>query len=329
MATGRWRAGFCLGLIIALTGLLAAAAEAATSSWEFDRAEFYFEAAPYGSGPTEPHVFTLTNTGETQLIAKTWGFSWSAVAAWLQEGPRFQVISTQCQNRVLEPGESCSVEVAFDPLHAGWANATLRYKTANEEVPYASVALRGEGTGPAMPMMPSHLDFGSVPVGTTSAPQTVTLENQSTLDIWTLWGTSLTSWNSALPQSGPFKIVGGSCQMGGGLAPGETCSVEVSFAPTETGNFQSSLDVSDAAPESPQSAELEGVAIPAPSVSPEPAPPGTTTLSKTRTAPATTSSSQSKRSCPKGKRKVLRKGKKVCVKASRHQRLPRKPLSAW
>lgn len=139
-------------LLTVMASLIVPAAQGATASWEFDRSEFYFAPAPYGSGPTEPHVFTLTNTGETQLVAEICGFKWGAVAAWLDEGPRFQVTSSQCQNRTLEPGESCSVEVAFDPLHAGWASATLMFKTQNGEVPYASVVLRGEGTGPVIPV---------------------------------------------------------------------------------------------------------------------------------------------------------------------------------
>lgn len=61
-------------LLMVMTGLTVPVAHGATASWEFDHSGFYFAPAPYGSGPTEPHVFTLTNTGETQLAAKTWGF---------------------------------------------------------------------------------------------------------------------------------------------------------------------------------------------------------------------------------------------------------------
>lgn len=310
--TRGWRANVCMGaLLMVMASLIVPAAKGATASWEFDRSEFYFAPAPYGLGPTQPHVFTLTNTGETQLVAKTWGFKWSAVAAWIGEGPRFQVISSECQNRTLDPGESCSVEVAFDPLHAGWVSATLRFKTQNGEVPYASVTLRGEGTGPAIPATPDHLAFGPVAVGTTSPPQTITLEGQSTMYAYRLEDISFVS-----PSSGPFKIVGGSCQKGLQLSPGETCTIEVAMTPTEAGDFRSTLAVTDWAPESPQSVEVEGTATPAP---PTNNPPLTSGAGVTLGSTVTTSPTPLKRACPRGKRKVIRKGRRVCIKRRRHR----------
>jgi hypothetical protein len=262
-------------------------------------------------------VFTLTNTGETQLVAKTWGFRWSAVAAWLDEGPRFQVTSSQCQNRTLEPGESCTVEVAFDPLHAGWTDATLMFKTKNEEVPYATVELYGEGTGPVIPVAPDHLAFGQVDVGTTSPPQTITLEQQSTRYVYSLEDVSILPSRVMTSSSDPFKIVGGSCRNGLEFSPGDTCTVEVAMSPTEVGNFQAELEVSDTAPESPQSVELEGTATPAPPTSDPPptAGPGVTGNSRVTTSPSSV-----KRACPKGKRKRIRNGRRVCVKRHRHRR---------
>lgn len=318
-----WHASACVGaLLMVMTSLVVPVAQGATASWEFDRSGFSFSPAPYGSGPTQPHAFTLTNTGETQLMAKTWGFKWSAIAAWLNEGPRFQVTSSQCQSRTLEPGESCSVEVAFDPLHAGWANATLRFKTQNGEVPYASVNLSGEGTGPAIPVTPDHLTFGPVAVGTTSPPQTITLEGQSTTYAYRLEDISFTSSGGLLPSSGPFQIVGGSCQKGLQLYPGTTCTIEVAMAPTEVGSFRSKLEVTNWAPESPQSVELEGTATPAPprNDSPLTDPPLTSGAGVTPGSTVTTSSKSLKRVCPKGRRKVVRKGRRACVKANRHRR---------
>lgn len=316
-----WHASACVGaLLMVMTSLTVPVAQGATASWEFDRSGFYFPPAPYGAGPTEPHAFTLTNTGETQLVAKTWGFKWSAVAAWLDEGPRFQVTSSQCQNRTLEPGESCSVEVAFDPLHAGWANATLMFKTQNGEVPHASVNLSGEGTGPVIPVTPDHLAFGSVAVGTTSPPQTITLEQQSTKYAYRLEDISLTPPGGLPPSSGPFRIVGGSCQSGLQLAPGMTCTIEVAMTPTEVGSFRSKLEVTDWAPESPQSVELEGTATPAPPTNDPPLTPSTGVIPGST---VTTPPRSFKRACPKGKRKVVRRGRRICLKTVRHRRHPR------
>jgi hypothetical protein len=323
-----WHACACLGaLLMVVTSLTVPVAQGATASWEFDRSEFYFSPAPYGSGPTEPHAFTLTNTGETQLVTKTWGFKWAAVLAWIGEGPPFQVTSSQCQNRTLEPGESCSVEVAFDPRHAGWDSATLRFKTQNEEAPFASVDLYGEGTGPAIPVTPDHLTFGPVAVGTTSPPQTITLEGQSTKYAYRLEDISITPPGGLLPSSGPFQIVGGSCQSGLQLSPGMTCTIEVTMTPTEVGSFRSKLEITDWAPESPQSVELEGTATPAPPRTNDPSLTSDAGFTAGVTAGSTTMTSPKslKRACPKGKRKVVRKGRRVCVKTARHRRHPARP----
>lgn len=329
----RWVGGCVsayVGALLVMTSLIAPVARGATASWEFDRSGYYFAPAPYGLGPSEPHGFTLSNTGEMPLVAKTWGFKWSAVAAWLQEGPRFQVTSSQCQNRTLEPGESCSVDVSFDPLHAGWASATLMFKTQNGEVPYASVDLYGEGTGLAIPVTPDHLSFGPVAIGTTSTPQTVTLEGQSTTYSYRLENISFAPSGGLVPASGPFQVVGGTCREGLQLDPGKTCTIEVAMAPTEVGSFQSKLMVSDWAPESPQLIELEGTAVPAPpqvepplTSGPEVGPGLTSATSPTSTTTARTSK---KPACPKGTRKVARKGRRVCVKAVHlHHRHPARP----
>ncbi len=318
-----WHASAWVGaLLIVMTSFTVPVAQGATASWEFSHSEFYFSPAPYGAGPTAPQALTLTNTGETQLMAKTWGFKWSAVAAWLDEGPRFQVASSQCQNRTLEPGESCSVEVAFDPLHAGWASATLMFKTQNGEVPYASVDLYGEGTGLAIPVTPDHLTFGPVAVGTTSPPQTITLEGQSTMYAYRLEDISLTPPGGLPSSSGPFRIVGGSCQSSLQLAPGMTCTIEVTMTPTEVGSFQSKLEVTDWAPESPQSVELEGTATPAPATND---PSLTSGTGVTAGSTVTTSSKSLERACPRGKRRVVRKGRRVCVKTVRRHGHPAHP----
>lgn len=180
--------------------------------------------------------------------------------------------------------------------------------------------LYGEGTGLAIPVTPDHLTFGPVAVGTTSPPQTITLEGQSTKYAYRLEDISLTPPGGLPPSSGPFRIVGGSCQSGLQLAPGMTCTIEVTMTPTEVGSFRSKLEVTDWAPESPQSVELEGTATPAP-----PNPPPTSGTGVTPGPTVTTSSRSLKRPCPKGKRKVVRKGRRVCVKTVRHRRHPARP----
>ena len=65
------------GFLMVLATVSAPLALGATPSWEFDTPSYDFGAKPYQSGPSEPHEFTLTNTGETPLVAKAVGYKWS------------------------------------------------------------------------------------------------------------------------------------------------------------------------------------------------------------------------------------------------------------
>ena len=183
-------------------------------------------------------------------------------------------------------------------------------KSQNEEVPIAAVKLSGEGTGPSLPVRPDHLVFEPVTVGSTSAPQIITLEELSSYSyrIEEVFFGPL----PGLPvSSGPFRIVGDTCK-GLQLGPRKTCTIEVVMAPTEAGTFHAVLEISDVAPESPQSVLIEGTAIAAPPVVEQPPNPGDRASAIT-SAPA-------KRTCPKGKRWVVKKGRRICVKKrGRHQ----------
>lgn len=288
----------------------------ATTSWEFDTPSYDFGPKPYGSGPSEPHEFTLTNTGETTLTAKTWGYKWADVAAWLELGPPFHVTSSNCQKRTLEPNESCFVDVAADPIREGHWNGAIMVKSQNEEVPIASVSLSGEGTGPALPVSPDHLVFKSVTVGSTSAPQTITLEEKSFYS-YLIREVHFGPWPGQPVTSGPFRIVGDTC-LGVQLDPRKTCTIEVVMAPTEVGTFQAEIEIGDVAPEAPQTVMIEGTAIAPPPVVEQP-PNGSDGAGAITSLPGpapgpVTSSVPAKRTCPKGKRWIVKKGRRICIK---------------
>jgi hypothetical protein len=192
--------------------------------------------------------------------------------------------------------------LVFDPAHPGIWRGWQKVKSQIDEEPWTELELTGEGTGPWVPVTPEHIAFGSVAVGMTTTPQTITLESQDreNLKIEDIASTPV----GGDPQSStPFKIVGGSCREGESIAPGKTCTIEVVMAPTTSGLLQSKLEITDTAPDSPQSIDLEGTATAIAS------PPS-----------ATTPPVRLKRGCPKGKRKVVKKGRRICVKPRRHRR---------
>jgi hypothetical protein len=76
------------------------------------------------------------------------------------------------------------------------------------------------------------LDFGNVPVNTTSAPQTLTLHSN---------GTAALTYLISVPA--PFSVTGGTCGASGSLAIGGSCTINVVFAPTTVASASQNLTV--------------------------------------------------------------------------------------
>jgi hypothetical protein len=124
-------------------------------------------------------------------------------------------------------GAFCTINVSFTPSAVGTATGTL---TINDDAGTQTVSLSGRGTGPIL-MSPSELNFGSVPVGTTSAPQTATVSN----------GGGVTVTISSIGASSGYSISSTTC--GSTLAGGANCTVSVVFSPTAAGSDDGTLSV--------------------------------------------------------------------------------------
>jgi hypothetical protein len=115
------------------------------------------------------------------------------------------------------------------------------------------VLLNGLGLPPA-PLIcasPSSLHFGFVPVGSTSAVQSVTITNCGT-QVMNVFSVSLSGANP-----GSFILSGDSCS-GQSIAVGGICSFGVQFAPTDTGSLSASVLVDSDSPFSPQVIPVNG-----------------------------------------------------------------------
>ncbi len=143
----------------------------------------------------------------------------------------------------LAAGAFCTINVSFSPSAVGTATGTL---TINDNAGTQTVSLSGRGTGPVQ-ISPNELNFGSVPVGTTSAPQTTTVSNG---------GSAIVTITGITASSG-YSISGTTC--GSTLAGGSNCTVSVVFSPTTAGSDDGSLSVAfTGAVGSPASAALSG-----------------------------------------------------------------------
>jgi len=142
-------------------------------------------------------------------------------------------------------GATCTITVTFTPstIENQTGTVTLTDNAANSP---QTVAITGNGAEAAVDISPSQLTFASQKVGTTSAPQTITLENFGNAPL-TLSGVSIT---------GPFLISANTC--GSTLAPGVSCTISIEFTPTQTGAANGNLVLNDNAGDSPQFVALSG-----------------------------------------------------------------------
>ncbi len=96
---------------------------------------------------------------------------------------------------------------------------------------------------------PSSLNFGNQILNTTSAAKTITMKNPN---VNPLGITGITA-------SMGFAVSSNTC--GGSLAAGKSCSIGVTFTPTQTGKLTGTLSVADSAPNSPQNLPLTGTGV--------------------------------------------------------------------
>lgn len=154
-------------------------------------------------------------------------------------------------------GASCTVTVTFTPAAAGTRTGTLTLTDAAASSPQR-VSLTGTGSanGPGAALSPTNLTFGSQAVGTTSAPQAVTLNNSGNAAL------SITS----ISTSGDFSQTN---NCGSSVATGANCAINVTFTPTAAGTRSGTLTVSDNAAGGPQTVSLSGAAnVPVANLSP-------------------------------------------------------------
>jgi hypothetical protein len=145
-------------------------------------------------------------------------------------------------------GASCNIDVTFSPKVAGPQAGELRvYDDA--PAPGSSQVVLLSGTGTVSAVRPDHqyYYFGALPVGSMSAPQTVTLTNT---------GTASLVIGKVVP-SRDFAVASETCTAGS-IGVGANCGVDVTFTPTADGRQTGALTIDSNAPDSPTVVGLIG-----------------------------------------------------------------------
>ncbi|HEX5483734.1 MAG TPA: choice-of-anchor D domain-containing protein, partial [Terriglobia bacterium] len=166
---------------------------------------------------------TVTNAGSAPL----------AISGITSSSADFAQTNT-CGASLAAGGAQCTITITFTPSSASAETGNLAIADNAAGSPQ-QVSLSGTGTTPTpvATFSPSVLTFGSQLVGTTSAPQTVTLTNAGSADL-TITKVTI---------SGAYAETD-NCP--GTLAPSKSCAIQVTFSPTATTSSSSSSSTTTA-----------------------------------------------------------------------------------
>lgn len=171
---------------------------------------------------------TLTNTGTAPLV----------ISAVTVDGTGFSHANPGNCPASLGEQLSCNIDVSFAPTAVGSFNGSVKVLSNAAGSP-AVALLHGNGTVAAVASLvwdplETAYDFGSLQVGAISGTKSFTLKNAGP------GGARLTVLNAVGPDAGAFSVTfpaGSSCAIDGSfvLYEGQTCQVDVRFAPGSAG----------------------------------------------------------------------------------------------
>ena len=200
-----------------------------------DTARVDFGAIAVGGTASQP--VGVSNEGDTDLLVG----SIDAPAA------PFSFANDGCSGTTLAPGASCTVSVDVEPALERNYDASLAI-AANGAT--REIALHARGVLPTLTAAPASIDFGNAAPGDTVGPFSITLANTTAV--------AVEVGSVALPPA-PFVANASTCGAAPfTLAPGQSCSLAFSFAPTADGAFTGRVVFGSNDPSSPGEVVLRG-----------------------------------------------------------------------
>ena len=193
-------------------------------------------------------VLGSSSAAQTATFRNTGGVTVPLAAPQVSSSD-YHIVSNGC-GASLDPNATCAVSVVFSPAAAGDRGGTLTLPGSASGGPVARVGLDGTGLAPAhLAFAPGALAFGGQAERTTSAPQSLTLQNSG--------GVATTLGPPVL--TGEYSISANSC--GSSLAAGAACSIAVQFAPTASGSQPGALSIASTTGTPSATASLSGIGL--------------------------------------------------------------------
>lgn len=127
------------------------------------------------------------------------------------------------------PGDFCQYFFSFSPTSSGVFSTTSNSST---NMGSFTILLRGEGKGASLSFSPPSLDFGPVPLGNTSASQSVIIKNIGLSTLTNFAGGGV---------SAPFSAAQNCAS---GVPPGSSCQYFFTYSPTAPGHYNATSNSS-------------------------------------------------------------------------------------
>jgi len=165
------------------------------------------------------------------------------------------VESNTCAGTALTGLQYCTISVAFNPATASTGVRTASIvETDSASGSPRTITLTGTGVAaaPAIAFYPNSLNFGTVDLGTESAPMTFSVTNTGNANL--VIGTVVSS------NATEFPITSNTCA-GKTIAAGNNCLVNIAFKPNSGSTQTSTITLTDNGTGSPQTLTVTGLSL--------------------------------------------------------------------
>jgi hypothetical protein len=179
-----------------------------------------------------PKTVTILNKGSSDLVLSGVNIDGINGSEFGQENECATILA----------GASCTITATFSPgLPFGKKSAVATISSNDPKKPSVTVNTSGTAAPPKISVSPTSVPFGSVQVGGTSSPRTVTVSNIGVSDLL------INDISIAGEDAGEFNQTD-DCSI---LSAGSSCTVTATFAPTLTGSESAIMIISSNDPAKP------------------------------------------------------------------------------
>jgi hypothetical protein len=194
-----------------------------------------FKKVPIGQ-TSSPQTVALTNSGTATLNISN-----------IATSGDYHISTNTCGSTVAA-GANCAVSVTFTPTKKGTRTGLLSFI---DNAPGSPQTVSLTGVGQSITVSLTSLNFGTIAVGNTSSPKSVTVTNVSAATV------TFTGFVFAGAAAGDYLISAKTC--GATIAAGANCLVSVQFKPTTIGTRNARLNVKNNGGGSPSSVNVTGI----------------------------------------------------------------------